>query len=132
MKINLHSKNIELNQPIQDYVEKRVDDLYKLLSGIEKRGGEVTVVFDASRNTNHHKSGDVFHADCSIDIGGQSFYSSADGEDLYAAIDEVKDTLFREISKNKDRRQTLFKRGAASIKKMLKGLSKRNPFTSKY
>ncbi|HEY4494250.1 MAG TPA: HPF/RaiA family ribosome-associated protein, partial [Candidatus Paceibacterota bacterium] len=63
---------------------------------------------------------------------GQSFYSSADGEDLYAAIDEVKDTLFREISKNKDRRQTLFKRGAASIKKMLKGLSKRNPFTSKY
>jgi hypothetical protein len=32
----------------------------------------------------------------------------------------------------KDRNQTLFKRGATSVKKMMKGLSKRNPFTAKY
>ena len=40
--------------------------------------------------------------------------------------------IYNEINKNKDRTQTLFKRGGASIKKMMKGLSKRNPFTSKY
>ena len=85
-----------------------------------------------SKNTNHHKAGNIFHADCRIQIKGEEFYGSADEEDLYVAIDVVKENLFREINKNKDRKQTLFKRGASSVKKMLKGLSDRNPFTSKY
>ena len=65
-------------------------------------------------------------------IHGEDFYASVDESDLYTAIDAVKESLYREISKSKDRKQTLFKREATSVKKMLKGLSKRNPFTSKY
>jgi|SRR3989338_165560 len=132
MQINLQSKNMELTLAIHDYVIKRITNLEKLLSKIEEKGAEAVVHFEVAKNTNHHKSGPVFHADCLINIKGEKFYGSADEEDLYAAIDKVKENLFREISKNKDRRQTLFKRGAASIKKMLKGLSKRNPFTSRY
>ncbi len=123
---------MELTEAIRDYVIKRVTNLEKLLSKMEVAGGEAVVNFEVAKNSNHHKSGNVFHADCLIKIKGDEFYGSADEEDLYAAIDAVKESLFREISKNKDRRQTLFKRGAASIKKMLKGLSRRNPFTSKY
>jgi len=132
MQINLQGKNMELTEAIKDYILKRVTNLEKLLSKIEEKGGELSVHFEVAKNTNHHKAGAIFHADCLINIKGQEFYSSADEEDLYAAIDKVKENLFREINKNKDRRQTLFKRGAASVKKMLKGLSKRNPFTSKY
>ena len=132
MQINLQSKNIELTEEIKDYALKRVTNLEKLLSRIKDEGGEVKILFEISRSTKHHKAGDVFHADCLINIDGKKFYSASDNEDLYRAIDEVKETLFNEINKNKDRRQTLFKRGAASVKKMLKGLSKRNPFTSKY
>jgi len=131
MQINLQGKNIELTPVIEDYVIKRVTNLEKLLSNIEQRGGEAIVHFEVAKNTNHHKSGQIFHADCLIKIDGKDFYGEADTEDLYAAIDAVKESLFREISKNKERRQTLFKRGAASVKKMLKGLSDRNPFTSK-
>jgi|SRR3989338_7067953 len=132
MKINLKSTNIELTPAIHDYVIKRVTNLEKLLSNIEEEGGEVNVNFEVAKSTNHHKSGDVFHADCLINIKGEEFYSSSDKEDLYQAIDEIKEILFREIRKNKDRKQTLLKRGATSIKKMMKGLSTRNPFTSKY
>lgn len=132
MQLNLQGKNIELTDAIQDYVSKRVTNLEKLLSGIEKSGGDVSIAFEVGKNTKHHKGADVFHAYCLIKTNGQEFYSSADEEDLYVAIDVVKENLFREISKNKDRRQTLFKRGAISVKKMMKGLSKRNPFTSKY
>lgn len=123
---------MELTPAIHDYVIKRITNLEKLLSKIEEKGGEVNVNFEVAKSTNHHKSGVVFHADCLIDTKGEKFYGSADEEDLYAAIDAVKENLFREISKNKDRKQTLFRRGAMSVKKMLKGLSKRNPFTSKY
>jgi|SRR3989338_4200739 len=132
MQINLQGKNIELTEAIKDYVLKKVTNLEKLLSGIEAKEGRVMVNFEVSKSTNHHKSGDIFHADCLIKIDGKEFYFSADKEDLYQAIDAVKDSLYHEINKNKDRRQTLLKRGAASVKKMLKGLSKRNPFTSKY
>ncbi len=132
MQINLQGKNIELTPAIEDHVLKRVTNLEKLLSGIEEKGGEVNIAFEVGKSTNHHKSGEVFHSDCLIKIDGKEFYSSADEEDLYVAIDRVKENLFREINKNKDRRQTLFKRGAISVKKMMKGLSKRNPFTSKY
>jgi ribosomal subunit interface protein len=132
MKINLQSKNFELTEAVRDYVLKRVTNLEKLLSGIEKGGGDVLINFEVGKSTKHHKSGVVFHADCLINVRGKEFYASADREDIYQAIDEIKETLFNDIQKNKDRRQTLFKRGAMSVKKMLKGLSDRNPFTSKY
>lgn len=132
MKINLQSKNMELTDAIRDYALKKVTNLEKLLSNIEQGGGEVLVNFEVSKSTNHHKAGEIFHADCLINIDGEKFYGSNDGEDLYGAVDGVKETLFNEIRKSKDRRQTLFKRGAMSVKKMLKGISKRNPFTSKY
>ena len=132
MTINLQSKGMELTPAIHDYVIKRITNLEKLLEKMEMEGGSAVVSFDLSKNTNHHKAGSIFHADCRIQIKGEEFYGSADEEDLYVAIDVVKENLFREISKNKDRKQTLFKGGAASVKKMLKGLSDRNPFTSKY
>ena len=132
MKINFQAKNIEITEAIHDYVEKKVTNLGKLLTEIEERDGEVIVLFSISKTTHHHKGGEVFHADCSINIKGKKFYTSVNKQDLYEAIDAVKEDLFREITKNKDRKQTLFKRGATSVKKMMKGISKRNPFTSKY
>ena len=132
MQINLLGKNIELTEAIKNYVSKRVTNLEKLLSRIEEKQGKVMVNFEVGKSTNHHKGGEVFHADCLIKIDGKEFYGSADKEDLYEAVDAVKDSLYNEISKSKDRSQTLLYRGARSIKKMMKGLSKRNPFTSKY
>lgn len=132
MQIILQGKNIELTEAIKDYVSKRVTNLEKLLSNIETNKGEARVKFEVRKTTNHHKAGEIFHADCTINIDGNNFYGESDNIDLYRAIDEVKEQLFNDINKNKDRRQTLFKRGSSSVKKMFKGLSKRNPFTSKY
>lgn len=132
MNINLQSKNFEITPEIRDYVMKRMETLEKLVEGMAGEGKGAVVNFELSKTTNHHKAGDVFHADCLIQVKGEEFYGSADEEDIHTAIDTVKDSLFREISKDKDRKQTLFHRGARSIKKMLKGLSDRNPFTSKY
>ncbi len=131
MQINLKGTNIELTDAIKDYVLKKVTNLGKLLTRIEEGQGKVMVNFDVGKSTNHHKGGEVFHADCLIKIDGKEFYGSADKEDLYQAIDSVKDSLYNEINKNKDRSQTLFKRGAAKVKNMLKGISDKNPFNSK-
>jgi len=132
MQINLKGKNIELTEQIKDYALKRVTNLEKLLSSMETEKGEINVYFELGRSTEHHKSGLVFHSDCHININGKEFYAESDKEDIYQAIDEIKDSLYEDIRRNKERRSTLFIRGARSVKKMLKGLSRRNPFTSKY
>ena len=132
MQINLLSKNIELTDEIRDYALKRVTNLEKFLSSVKEEKGEVKATFEVSKSTNHHRTGEIFHADCSMLINGEKFYAESDNEDIRAAIDEVKEKLFNEITKSKDRKQTLFRRGAHSVKKMMKGLSDRNPFTSKY
>src|SRR3989344_2165821 len=101
MQINLQSKNIELTDEIKDYALKRVTNLDKLLSRAEEEGGEVKAQFEISRSTNHHKAGDVFHADCTINIDGKRFYGESDNEDLYSAIDTIKEKLYSEINKDK-------------------------------
>ncbi|MEK7175388.1 MAG: ribosome-associated translation inhibitor RaiA [Patescibacteria group bacterium] len=132
MQIKLQGKNIEITPAINDYVIKKVTNLGKFIKKNETKGGEAVVDFTISQVTNHHKNGDIFRAHCSINLHGDNFYSSVDREDIYQAITIVKENILNEMQKSKDHKQTLFKRGAASVKKMLKRLSDRNPFTAKY
>ena len=85
------------------------------------------VNFEVGKSTKHHKSGIVFHSDCLINIDGQKFYASSDKEDIYQAIDEIRETLFGKLEKIKIADKLYSDVRASSVKKMLKGLSKRNP-----
>lgn len=127
MNINIKAINMELTGAINEYVNKR-------LASIEKfaKEHEITGHVEVQKTTNHHKQGDVFKAEFDIDINGENFFTVSEKEDLYASIDDAREEIVRMITNQKDRKQTLFKRGATSVKKMLKGISKRNPFTSKY
>lgn len=123
ININVEAKNMDLTDPINDYVIKRVTNLGKLLQKIQNKGGEVKAHFEVSKSTNHHKSGFVYHTDCSIVIDGEQFYASADKEDMYEAIDACKDQVFNEIKKKKERKQALYKRGAQKFKEMVRSVS---------
>lgn len=114
---------MSVTEAVHDYVIKRITNLGKLLSGIEEKDGEVGVFFDVSKTTNHHKSGEVYRADCSVMIDGKKFYASSEKEDLYEAVDEVKENLFREIRRSKNKKEALFLRGANKVKSILKGFT---------
>ena len=128
MNINIKATNMELTGAISDYVNKRLLGVEKFV----KEGDKVIVQVEVGKTTNHHKRGDVYRAEFNIEISGTKYYTFSEKEDLYEAIDDAKGEVVRQITSNKDRKQTLFKRGASSVKKMLKGISNRNPFTSKY
>jgi putative sigma-54 modulation protein len=127
MNTNIKATNIELTEAISDYVNKRVASLEKF-----SRGAEMSSYVEVGKTTNHHKQGDVFKAEFDIKIAGTQFFAMSEQSDLYAAIDDAKEEIVRKITHSKDRKKTLFKRGAISVKKMLKGISKRDPSTSKY
>jgi putative sigma-54 modulation protein len=78
------------------------------------------VEVEIGRTTKHHQAGDIFRAEINLSINGKLFRVESEQESLYAAIDEVRDDLEREIKKFKEKRETIFIRGARSIKKKLK------------
>ncbi len=119
--------NIEVTDSIYSYIRKRVQGLSKFFSHEDTQ-----VEVEVGKITKHHKNGEVYKADISISMGGKKFFASSAKENLYSAIDTVKEEAARSLRHNKDRSQTLFKRGALSVKKMVKGITKRNPLTSKY
>ena len=127
MNINIKATNMELTSAINIYVDKRLASLQKFFGDAEM-SGQVEV----GKTTNHHKQGDVFKAEIDINVSGKNYFSNSEKDDLYAAIDDAREQIMAIATREKDRKQTLYKRGASSVKKMLKGISKRNPFTSKY
>ncbi len=126
MNTNIKATNIELTDAVKDYVNKKVDSLEKFLNN-----SNVQVQVEVAKTTNHHKQGVVYKAEFDIRADGKKFFTVAESEDLYSAVDMARESMISELTHNKDRERTLYKRGAISVKKMLKGLSNRNPFTSK-
>lgn len=127
MKTNIKATNIELTSAINDYVNKRLQTLEKFT-----KDKEIIAYVEVGKTTKHHKEGEIFKAEFNLEISGVKFYSISEKEDLYQAIDDAKEEVVHQIKNDKKRKQTLYKRGASSVKKMLKGISNRNPFTSKY
>lgn len=115
--INTHSRGngIELTEAVENYVAKKAE-VFERFAG--SSGGDLYV--ELSKTTAHHKQGDVFRAEFDLKIGGKQFRSGAEGNDLYAAIDEAKDELLENVRTEKDKGDTLFRRGARKIKSLLR------------
>ncbi len=126
MIINIKATNMELTPAIEDYINKKLVSLEKF-----NKDGEISVYVEVGKTTNHHKQGELFKSEINLSLDGKKFFTNSEKEDLYKAIDSSEEDVVRQITSKKDKNQTLFKRGATSVKKMLKGLSDRNPFTSK-
>ncbi len=121
MSINIKATNIELTSALEEYVNKRMESVIKFLAE-----NDYTIQVEVGKTTNHHKNGDIYKAEFNIVSDGKNFFAESTNEDLYSAIDEVRDEMVRKLTHSKDRGQTLFKRGASSVKKMLKGIKSYN------
>ncbi len=129
MNITIKATAIELTPAIRDYVEKRLQPLEKFFP---EESNQAQLSVEVGKTTNHHKQGDVFRTEININSSHEKYRAVSELSDLFASIDEAKDVVVGKITSHKDKRRTLFRRGASSVKKMLKGMTKRNPFTSKY
>lgn len=117
INIKTRSANFELTDAISDYVTKKLSSLEKFVGG----AGEVLCEVELARTTKHHNSGDIFKAEVNMFVpGAPQVYSVAEEADLYTAIDVVRDEVERKLVSNKDKKETLFRRGAQKVKNILK------------
>lgn len=126
ININIKATNMELTPAIRDYVEKRFASLEKFIVHSPEESPSMNI--EVGKTTNHHKHGDVYKSEVNLLFKGKTFYVVSEKEDLYAAIDDAKEDLERELVSKKDKSMTLYKRGAARVKNLLKGISNYRPW----
>ncbi len=117
MNLNIKTTNFSLTQAISDYLEKKLRSLDRI---IDWDADNVSVQAELGKITEHHNKGDIFRAEINVNRAGHFVRAVSEKSDLYAAIDEMKDTLAQELKHGKDKHKSLVRRGAARIKNILK------------
>ena len=120
MKINIKATGIELTVAISSYVQKKIFSIEKYL---DKSNVNVVAQVEVGKSTKHHKTGNVFRAEVHIIGDSLDLYAVSEMDNLYAAIDIVKDEIVHNLLQSKGKRQTLARRGAEIMKNMMKGIS---------
>ena len=96
MKIQITGKGIELTSAIKEYASKKAEALNKFYNNRVIRAEIIVGI-----NNNHHRKGDMFLAEYKLDVPGKNLFAAKQEENLYKAIDAVRDQLELEIKKYK-------------------------------
>lgn len=110
MKVDIKGTKIKLTPAIKDYIQEKMDMLEKYL-------GETQVInahFEVELTTKHHNKGEVFRAEANLTLAGDFVRVEKTEEDLYKAIDKVKDHLAEVIKKHKEKKVDKKRRGTDS------------------
>ncbi len=102
MKVDISTKNISLDEPLENFVREKIGGLDKLI-GNDKSEARVEI----GKPSRHHRSGRVFRAEANISMGGVLLRASCEHEDLRNAIVDIKDELQEQIRKFKEKRTDL-------------------------
>lgn len=114
MNISIRANHIDITPALREYTEKRLLSLKKFT------GPDAQCEVEIGKTTNHHKSGDIFKAECMMRDNGHTYRAESETHDLYAAIDLMQEELMRIASSHKSKKASLWKRGASRIKRMLR------------
>lgn len=122
MNINIKATNVELTTTINEYLNKKIATFDKL---IDQKDESAALNVILAKITKHHQKGDIFKAEMNLHISGKIFQASSEEQDIFMAIDFVKDEMTRELRSYKDKRIDLIKRGGNKVKQFIKGFYKR-------
>ena len=117
MHIIITGVHMEVTEAIRAYALDKMKTLEKYIS---KDDTSAKLAVELSKTTNHHQHGDIFQAEAQLHIRGKETTLKTTEDDLYKAIDVLKDMLARELTTHKDKERSLFRRGAHKIKSLFK------------
>jgi putative sigma-54 modulation protein len=114
MKIHYQMTNVEMTDAIAEYIDKRLSSLDKFFTAPE-------AYLHLSKNPPTQRNGEgLFKVQLIIEDEGNDYLADHSSHDLYTAIDDIKEDMQRVVRKAKTTEDSLFKKGARKIKKMLR------------
>jgi putative sigma-54 modulation protein len=108
MKLKIKATNLELTDAIRGYAEEKLGDLDKFIPTLKM---PLEGRLELARTTLHHKSGDVFKAEINISLPGNLLRAEKETDDIYSAIDQLKDLIKEELKMYKERSITRERKG---------------------
>lgn len=104
MTVTIKGTNLDLTLPLKKYAEYKILALAKFFPGLTQARIEL------ERTTKHHHKGEVWRAEANISGPQHLFRAEAMANDIYAAIDAMKDELKHELHALKEKRVRLVRR----------------------
>ena len=90
MQLNITGHNVEITPAMRDFVTTKFSKLEQFFDRIN----QVYIVLKVEKVTQI--------ADANLHVNGGEIHASAEGQDMYAAIDGLIDKLARQLTKHKD------------------------------
>lgn len=87
MQLSITGRGIDLTPAIEEYVNKKIGGLDKFYDRIVR--GHVAVGIESV----HQTGGKRFFAECKLEVPGNDIFVEEQHEDMYAAIDILRDRL---------------------------------------
>lgn len=117
--LTIHCKDFDLTDAIKEYAEDKIKMLDKYL----KDDGATTFSLRMGKTTNHHNSGKIYYAELSVAEPHKHYDAKIEADDIYAAIDIVKDEMANNIKNHKDRARTVSRHDAQKFKEKMQSTS---------
>ena len=109
--------NVAIDQEVHDHVGRHYKTFEKFMDPAEDREIDVVV----SKNTNHQRE-NTYKIEVSFKMRRGDFFVTVENAEIVDGINEAKEKLTREIVSKKDKKRTVFHRGARKVKAFAKGL----------
>ncbi len=100
MKVSIKATNLNLTPAIKKAIEEKIATLDKFIPHAD---ASVEAFVEVALETRHHKKGKIYYAEANIKVPGKIVRAEAKEEDIYQAINKVKDELQELLKKYKER-----------------------------
>ncbi|HVX90434.1 MAG TPA: HPF/RaiA family ribosome-associated protein [Candidatus Paceibacterota bacterium] len=117
MHITIKATRHQLNDEERTLVNKKLGSVEKLL-GRDGETAELNVEIAVTAEGEKH--GEACRTEVNLTAGGKFYRASASADTMNSAIEAVHRELAREVKSERGRARTLWKRGRAAIKAMLR------------
>lgn len=101
MKINFRVINLELTPEVREVIEEKIGSLSKFISRIKM---PVEAFVEVSQETQHHQKGKVYYVEVNLELPGKILRAEAKEENIYKAVNVVKDELKILLKKYKEKK----------------------------
>jgi len=101
MKVTIKTTNLKLTPGIKKAIEEKIATLDKFIPHIDTL---VEAFVEVALETRHHKKGKIYYAEANIKVPGRIIRSEAREDNIYRAINVVKDELQRAFKEYKKRK----------------------------
>ena len=120
MRVVLKQKNLAFTPAIREYVEKKLVSPVQKLIGRGRAEELVILEIEIARTTTHHRKGLVYYAEANISLGKKLVRVQSQDQDIYAAIDALKDELEGRLKSLKEKSVSVDRKRARNAKQTLR------------